>query len=480
MSVGERLGRARRPIGLGLFCALLGGILYWGAARRAEWRGQLVEKATTGDGGQYYAIALHLEREHMISYDGRQPEWTRLPGYPVFLWMVASADDTQKNGVFDGPKTWAWLAKVARANQWLDLLTAVAALLLALALGARFAALGAALWWALQPGAAVVAAHPLSDVLATLVTTLCLAAAARASDEEVTGRARAAWFAAAGLLAAIALYLRQDSLLLAPTVAAAALLVRAPWRERLRLAAVAGGVFAAAFAPWPARNLARFGRPHALGGMGVDDAGREYDRSPLFAWMRSIPPSERASIEIGWKFPGRPVNIERLPTDAWDSPEERIALTRLFDDYKRKKYQLDGDLRARLTALAEARKRRHPFDWWIGWPARRALQMAAPRGGFGLGTLPTLREHADAWRRAGLAVAGAGLLGLAGLLARRRRRRAVAALAAWLALRTVIMAGWLPQGEPRYLLEELPLLAAAAATIPSTIIAAIRSRARRH
>src|SRR5262249_29867172 len=71
-----------------LYVLALYAIVQAGWQRRALWRGQLVDKGIGGDGIQYWEMAVHLEREHMASLDGKKPTWLRLPGYPMLLRLT--------------------------------------------------------------------------------------------------------------------------------------------------------------------------------------------------------------------------------------------------------------------------------------------------------------------------------------------------------------------------------------------------------
>lgn len=463
---GNRLRRAA-PIYMVLAilaCLVAGGLL------RADWQRRLFYPGIAGDGLHYWHLAVHIDRDHTISQDGKTPSWTRLPGYPIFLAL------TTQPGISDtGPQTpiairdrvYAWLARLKRVNLAVDLLGGLLAMALALALGAGRFSLLALAWWAVQPWTSVVAVYPLSDSFATTLTAATLAVLARAM-----GTRRARDFILAGVLGGLGQWVRSDAMLLLPAIGGGALLVGATLRDRLRLAAVALAAYALVFVPWPARNLALFGRPYLLGGnIGIDKDGRPLDRTSAFTWMRSwCSGREEESVRVAWRFPSQPVSIDDVPPQAYDSPAERAELASILAGYNRKGAVLDAELSARLDALSAARRAAHPFRHWVRLPVERIVRrLFPPRDGFGLGALPAAPWMRPVWVGADSIVVLAGLAGLV-LLARRRSWRPFAiVLGGWLALRAVAVTVVMPAPEPRYFLEILPLLGAGAAVFAAQI-----------
>ena len=119
----ERRATARR---VGLFLAMF-ALLNVGAKRRAAWREEYWEKGFGGDGVNYYQLAIHLQREHKVSLDGKQLEWTRLPGYPLLLALTtdpASSDVGSKHPDAIRDRVQAWMKRMKRVNTLCDLGTA--------------------------------------------------------------------------------------------------------------------------------------------------------------------------------------------------------------------------------------------------------------------------------------------------------------------------------------------------------------------
>lgn len=446
-----------------------------GWQRRVSWSSQLVDKGIGGDGIQYWAMAVHLEREHMVSLDGKEPTWLRLPGYPLLLRYTTRPAESD-TGATD-PKSIqrrvdAWMQRARRVDRVVDLGCGLAAWLLALALGGGPLSLLAAAAWAYQPWSAVVSLHTLSDPLATLLGTLCLAALAHGVRRRIPG-----WLLVAGLLAGLCQYVRADAILLVPVLLVGGLAIAGPRRPALALSGVL--VWALVFAPWPARNYLRFRAFHPLGAPGVDDKGKPVDRAAAFAWMRTwCVGRETETVEVAWRLPGKTIQFDHLPHQAYDNADELLAARDFLRDYNARGGRLDRELTRRLSAMAQKRRLRNPWAHWVTLPLERLrLRLLPPRDGYGLGTLPTLQQDRARWLRRDQAMVGLSLLGLWLLVLRRSTRGAAVAVLAALAGRAALLGWYIPAPEPRYFLQVLPLLIACAATLPASAWDALGSTA---
>lgn len=470
-----------------MYAAALYAVLERGHERRAIWRTQLVDKGIGGDGIQYWQMAVHLEREGIISFDGKEPTWLRLPGYPLLLRYTTRPAESDEGPT--GPKDIqlridAWLQRAVRVNLAVDLATGAAAAFVGLALGGGPAALLAAGVWAWQPWSSVVAIHTLSDPLATLLTTLCLAAAvmaARAGPRR--SRGPAAWLVVAGALAGMAQYVRADSILLVPAVALAGFFSTRPGPgerlssslpRRFGRALLPVLVWAAVFAPWPLRNRCLFGEAHLFGSAGLDAKGKPIDRSAAFEWMRTwCVGREMETVNVAWRLPSQSVRMSDIPHVAYDNADELSDLKYFLLEYNMAAWKLDEKLDGRLREMARRRRERDPGAFYVTLPLERMkLRLFPPRDGYGLGTLPMIVEQRERLEELDRQAVWAGLAGLALLLLRPSRRRLGLVAATWLLLRLALI-GWIPAPEPRYLLEALPLIAAAATTHPDHLIAAL-------
>src|SRR5262249_32275106 len=119
-----------------------------------------------------------------------------------------------------------------------------------------------------------------TEPIMALLTTATLACL-------ILGRERPRlWFPVAAAFVALASYLRPDGPLGAVAFVPALFYVDG-WKRRGALAALSLGVFVVLFAPWPARNLARFARPHLADGM-VDRYGHDVPHyAGYWRWMQT-------------------------------------------------------------------------------------------------------------------------------------------------------------------------------------------------
>jgi hypothetical protein len=392
-----------------------------GIGEREIWRRQIAVRGIAGDSLQYFKLAHGLKTSGTLAFDDRTPAWTRLPGYPILLWSLGIPDDGDARGFA------RWLTRAEWLNLALDL--AIAGLIVLLA-GWKWGGIA----WLLQPWGTVFSALPLSDVAAAFLSTACLVVTLRAKETR--------HFVAAGALAAAALYVRSDAILLIPVM----LLGARRWKH----AAASIVTVAVLFSAWPIRNLIQFGEPHLLGGGGnIDVHGGYFDRSALMAWMRTWAAGERATVDVGWRFPFRPIHLNELPREAYDE-EDRAELSAILERYDALGAELDPDLQRRWMALANARMKRHPLKAFVILPlVRMAKMLFPPRDGYGLNALPMLSR----WRWLYSLLDGALVIFALVALARSRNR----VLLGFLALR-LLLVGWMPTAEPRYFLPALPIL----------------------
>jgi hypothetical protein len=78
--------------------------------------------------------------------------------------------------------------------------------------------------------------------------------------------------------------------------------------------------------------------------------------------------------EIYWRVPGNPLEVEKLPSRAFDSPGEREQTVRLLADYDASLHVMP-DLDARFDALAAERIHRAPLRYYVWLPLLRIADM---------------------------------------------------------------------------------------------------------
>jgi 4-amino-4-deoxy-L-arabinose transferase-like glycosyltransferase len=321
--------------------------------------------APGGDGVQYHALSEELKARGRFAFapPPAPPSYTRLPGYPLFLAYLAV-----RGGPLSLPRH---VVRAVRANLLIDLGTALALFfLVADRLGRRAARIAAGLVW-FCPLLFILASYALSEPLATMLATLELALALAAA------RGRTLWLAAlAGVVAGLGQLVRADAVTTAPAVVLALLWAPRPWRVRAGALAAFALAATLVFAPWPLRNLARFGAPHPAA-----TAWRAVDGTPLgegvFDWSRtwssSAPGESFFEGGMAWKWPlplDRPGVI--VPT-MYDDEREHQRVLALFRRYNDELISPAVD--AGFELLARQRRARAPFRTYVTLPLRRILHL---------------------------------------------------------------------------------------------------------
>jgi hypothetical protein len=334
----------------------------------------------SGDTAYYEELArnwLYHGVYGFYSHEQLFPSDLRPPGYPAFLAMVYSVAGAGRTAVM-------------LVQSVVDLFTCVltAGIAARLAVDAseedrgRVAAL--ALWLAvLCPFTANYAAVPLTEILATLFTTLAILlllspAAVRIelplSRRDLLRSVRV-WFLA-GLVIGLGTLVRPETPLLLPAVLAVLWLrFRRPvnW-GRLTVATLWMLVgMLLPLTPWAARNALSVGRMQFLAPRYAETYG---DVLPIgfYAWTKTWMFRFRDAYLFTWKLPTQPIELKDLPTYATDSPEERSRVASLLERYNRTS-GMTRSLDLEFAELARERSRRHPIRTYVWIPLERAAAM---------------------------------------------------------------------------------------------------------
>ena len=334
----------------------------------------------SGDTAYYEELArnwLYHGVYGFYSHGQLVPSDARGPGYPAFLAGIYFLAGTGRKAVM-------------LAQAFVDLATCVLAAGIAsrLAAGAsdatRSRVAAAALWLtALCPFTANYAAVPLTEVLATFLTTLALLIFLSPADMEFDGivsnrdlrRATKIWFAG-GLVVGLGTLVRPETPLL--LVAASIFLwlrYRRPanWKK-LALATlwmIVGLLLP--LAPWAARNALSLGRVQFLAPRYAETYG-DVLPTGFYAWTRTWMFRFRDAYLFTWKLPSQPIDVKSLPSYATDSPEEFLRVASLLDRYNRARgmtRQLDFE----FAELARERAKHHPVRTYVWIPIERAASM---------------------------------------------------------------------------------------------------------
>ena len=463
-----------KPVYKHLFFALLLGL----AARLFFiWRFPFA----SGDTPYYEELArnwLYHGVYGFFSHGHLSPSDARVPGYPAFLAVIYSLAGSGRIAVF-------------LAQAFVDLATCILAACIAARLAAnaseplRTRVTIAALWLAaLCPFTANYAAVPLTEVLATFLTTLAILIflLPSASQLDLISQPRdllrsvRVWFFG-GLVVGLATLVRPET----PLLLAAVLLIYCLrwWRpihwKKLTLATlwITAGLLLP-LAPWAARNARVLGRVQFLAPRYAETYG-DVLPTGFYSWTRTWMFRFHDAYLSTWKFPSAPISLSDFPAYAFDSPEEKSRVASILDEYNRRR-SLPAALDGQFAQLARERTRRHSLRTYVWVPLERSASMwFTPR----VELLPyssQLWPPAEAFRQspagfqftlafallnffyAALAILGLISIGFADW----RENLGVALILAFLLIRTAFLTQ-LQTCEPRYVLVCLPALLALAA-----------------
>src|SRR5581483_3191792 len=273
--------------------------------------------------------------------------------------------------------------RIVRGQLILDLLTTgLLVWLMARRLAGRAAgliALGFAMAW---PFTLITIGAALTECVAMALATCSVApliwiSAHDCPDARATPLRRRLAFAVAGAAVGLSVLVRPDGILLACAFVPAVLLTHT-WRERAIVSSLALAGFLIAFAPWPARNLARFGRAYSF--------GTRVDRKqhPVEHWeggQHFIAAYGRDWQTYNWFSgcayePTCALDLARFEQGgAVDGPEDRAKLIAVLAE--RQRSGMTESVSRGFDELASGWRRRHPLRAFVWLPLRRAVAMWA-------------------------------------------------------------------------------------------------------
>jgi len=383
------------------------------------------------------------------------PTLIRLPGYPLFLALVFS--------LFG----WGNFNAVLLAQIGFDLLGCwLIARFVREQVSERAGTVAMALA-ALCPFTASYATIALTECLSIFAVSLALWSSGRLLQAQAEGRldrVAALW---ASLAMAMAVLLRPDGALVGVSVLFA--VVWYAWRQQrllrgVKTALTCGLLAALPLAPWTARNWRTFRVIQPLAPRRVNDPG-EFVAYGFYHWMNTWSVDIVSTGAVFWNLGSDVINVNDLPSRAFDSPAQRAQTAELLAEYNAKK-TITPKLDAKFEQLAEARLRAHPFQCLVWVPALRVADMLLrPRTETGTLDPEWWRFRGPAPELVELVVLGlmniglvaAALVGLA-----RRRVPWVALMLAYIVLRCALLST-MENSEPRYTLELLPVFMVCAA-----------------
>ncbi len=228
-----------------------------------------------------------------------------------------------------------------------------------------------------------------------------------------------------------------------------------------RIAVVCALLAMTPFAAWTARNWRVFHVFQPLAPRLASDPG-ERGNPGWERWVKSWCLDFISTYEIYWNVPGDKLDVDELPSRAFDSPAQYAETAALAADYNDHGYQLTAQIDARFEKLAEERIAAHPLRSYLWLPLGRVADMwVRPRVenlNIDFDWWVYAHHHAEtefSWAYAGLNALYL-LLAIVGLC---MRPRFWGALLAYLLLRCALL--WTVEApETRYTLECFPMLLA--------------------
>jgi hypothetical protein len=383
-----------------------------------------------------------------------QPTLIRLPGYPLFLVACFRVFGIEH------------YTAVMYVQTVLDLLTCVLASLLAWRLvGTRGAMV--TLWLAaICPFTASYVSAPLTETLSLLCIALTFYGLERWRAAAM-GWNRWLWVMAAAM--SYAILLRPEQGLLAAAVFPAMLwmvLQSSEERHSVWPVALAAVLVVLPLAPWTVRNWRTFHVIQPLAPRSATDPG-EFVPVGFQRWFRTWAIDYASTEDVYWNYDGDAVEINDIPSRAFDSEEQYVRTDALLKQYNETDNATPA-FDAEFAALARERIEDDPLRYYVAMPLARFLDMfLRPR-------TEMLPLSLDWWRWSEhpqetlFAIAYGGLnlayfvLGGVGFWLWRRRGWNGMPVLAWsmmgyVLLRCVVLLT-LDNSEPRYTLEFFPVI----------------------
>ena len=378
-----------------------------------------------------------------------RPTLIRLPGYPLFLMACFKLFGMEHYHA------------VMFAQTAIDLATCLILAAFTRRIWNRKAA-----WWALWlaalcPFAANYAAVPLTETLEIFSITVSLYALARFLETPSWS-----WAILEALAWSYAALLRPDGALIAVALCPAMV-----WYGRKRWNLARMTKFAAAiallsilpFIPWTIRNWHTFHVFQPLAPRSASDPGE--DTFPGFdRWAKTVCVDLTCTWEIYWNANSDVIDINHLPSRAFESPSQYQQTTQLLDDYNQIT-TITPSVDARFAALATERIHDHPIRYYVGLPLARLADMwLRPRTELLWIELRWWQydihpaETIFAWSYAALNL----LYLIAAFFGLRKWPRLSGAMLAFVLMRCALLAT-ISAPEPRYTLECFPMIVALAA-----------------
>jgi Dolichyl-phosphate-mannose-protein mannosyltransferase len=418
----------------------------------------------SGDAPFYIQLAWNWLKNRVYGFPVHgvlTPVDMRVPGYPAFVAAIFA---------FAGQSPRAVMFAQAVVDLGTSFLIALIAARIASAAYRRRTFI-AALWLAaLCPFTANYTAVLITETLVIFLTALAililLDTEVGVGHAENSGFLSSPWFLA-GIVVGLGTLVRPETPLV--LCAAGLVLVGKWWRPRdwkklVRANALMAVGLVLPLLPWAARNWTTLHEVEFLAPRHGESPG---EIAPLgfIEWTNTWLWRFGDVYLTHWKLDGEPIDINDLPSSAFDSPAERARVAQLLDEYN-KKTELTPAVDAQFGEIGRERTARDPLRTYAKIPLLRCLTLwFCPR----IDLLPVsgdLWPVGNAWENdrtdflttLSLVIANAFYVGLA--LAGLGCRRGCFFLVLFIAVRTLFFAFAVETPEPRYMLECFPALIA--------------------
>jgi 4-amino-4-deoxy-L-arabinose transferase-like glycosyltransferase len=320
------------------------------------------------------------------------------------------------------------------------------------------------------PFLADYSAAALTETLEVFFTALALHLALRAFE-----RARLCDWAWCGLACGATILLRPDGVLLlfaleAYLLGRIVLQKSSPasgitTRKILAAAVVVAVISVLPLAPWAVRNWHVFHRFQPLAPRYANEED-EFVPMGFNRWVRTWIADYTSVEEIYWVVPGSEVDARKLPSRAFDTPQQQEQTDQLISDYN-SVLHVSPELDHRFEAIAAGRIHDHPARYYLCLPGLRIADMwLRPRTEM----LPSDSrwwefDDEPRWLVMAIAFGAINLLYLLTAVAgwvRSRKAELLGLLVLFIVLRSAFL-GTLENPEPRYTLEMYPIVIVLAA-----------------
>jgi len=318
---------------------LIAAIVFSIALALNLWIALALANDEPNDGKLYEQVATNLVNFGVFSEDAdmpKNPTLIRLPGYPLFLAGVYETAGVGNNTAVRACQaiiyTCASLLAAIVAMSWVS--------------GSRRRRRRGAAWVfilaALCPFTTIFAATILTETLTMFFLAVLMLAATFAIRSSSTSES-VIWWVIAGIASGAAVLLRPDSGLFALgtglTIIASVFAFAdklSSFRTRIFRCIWQGSVLSAAFVvvliPWTIRNEEIFGIFQPLAPAHAEMPG-EFVPTGYFLWLRTWIDDSRYIGPMLWDLEDKPINIEQIPSSAFDSDRERDVVAGLLDQY---------------------------------------------------------------------------------------------------------------------------------------------------